>query len=143
MPRPATKQEATLRTTDPRINRRLLRVARAAGTETGERVRVDSTVTETHILEPADARLLYDGVRVLTRLLGRARDAFGADVVSSHDHRRAAKRRALEIPRRRGKARKAAAYRKVLGIVRRTRRYVEAALPAVAAAAGADPKWAA
>ena len=117
--------------------------SRAAGTETGERVRVDSTVTETHILEPADSRLLYDGMRVLTRLLGRARDAFGADVVSFHDHRRAAKRRALEIPRRRGKACKAAAYRKLLGIVRRTRRYVEAALPAVWAAAGADPKWAA
>ena len=32
-------------------------------------MRVDSTVTETHILAPADSRLLYDGVRVLTRLL--------------------------------------------------------------------------
>ena len=32
-------------------------------------MRIDSTVTETHILEPSDSRLLYDGVRVLTRLL--------------------------------------------------------------------------
>ena len=39
--------------------------------ETGARMRVDSTVTETHILAPADSRLLYDCVRVMTRLLGR------------------------------------------------------------------------
>ena len=104
-------------------------------------MRVDSTVTETHILEPADSRLLYDGVRVLTRLLGRARDAFGADVVAFHDHRRAARRRALEIPRRRGRERRAEVYRKLLGIVRRTRGYAAAALPAVAAADGADPAW--
>ena len=32
-----------------------------AGAETGNRVRVDSTVTETHILAVADSRLLYDG----------------------------------------------------------------------------------
>ena len=76
-----------------RINRRLLDAARAAGIETGERVRGDSTVTAAHILEPADSRLLYDGVRVPTRLLVRARDAFGADVVAFHDHRRAAKLR--------------------------------------------------
>ena len=76
-----------------RINRRLLDAARDAGIETGERVRVDSTVTAAHILEPADSRLLYDGVRVLTRLLVRARYAFGADVVAFHDHRRAAKLR--------------------------------------------------
>ena len=126
-----------------RISRRLLEAARDAGIETGERVRVDSTVTATHILEPADSQLLYDGVRVLTRLLARARDAFGADAVAFHDHRRAAKRRALEIPRRRGKARKATTYRRLLRIVARTRSYAAAALPAVEAAAGADPKWAA
>ena len=39
-----------------RINRVLLRAARAAGVETGERVRVDSTVTESHILAPTDSR---------------------------------------------------------------------------------------
>ncbi|MDE0350778.1 MAG: ISNCY family transposase [Gammaproteobacteria bacterium] len=124
-----------------RINRGLLETACAAGLETGARVRVDSTVTATHILAPADSRLLYDGVRVLTRLLGRARDAFGADAVAFHDHRRAAKRRALEIGRQRGKDRRAATYRKLLRIVARTRGYAAAALPKVAAAGGADPIW--
>ena len=55
-----------------RIGRGLLEAARTAGVETGATVRVDSTVTETHILEPSDSGLLYDGVRVLTRLLHRA-----------------------------------------------------------------------
>ena len=44
-------------TTWERINRRLPAVARDAGVETGERVHIDSTVTGTHILEPAGSRL--------------------------------------------------------------------------------------
>lgn len=119
-----------------RINRGLLEAARTAGLETGARVRVDSTVTETHILAPADSRLLCDGVRVLTRRLGRARDAFGADVAAFHDHCRSARRLMLEIPRRRGADRRAALYRKLPRIVARTRGYVAAALPKVAAAGG-------
>ena len=78
------------------VNRCLLRAARDSGVETGARMRVDSTVTETHILAPADSRLLYDGVRVLTRLLEEARRQLGADAIAFHDHRRAAKRRHLE-----------------------------------------------
>ena len=73
-----------------RVNRCLLRVVRDCGVETGARMRVDSTVTETHILAPADSRLLYDGVRVLTRLQGEARQQLGADAVPFHDHRRTA-----------------------------------------------------
>ena len=100
-------------TTWERINRHLLGVASAAGIETGNRLRIDSTVTHTHILEPADSRLLYDGIRVLSRLLGTARKRLGPQVVVFHDHRRAAKRRTLEIGSRRG-ARRSKTYRKLL-----------------------------
>ena len=55
------------------VDRGLLGAARAVRIESGERVRDDSTATRTHILEPAGSRLLYDGVRVLTRLLGVTR----------------------------------------------------------------------
>ena len=103
------------------VNRRLLDAARAEGIECGRRVRVDSTVTRTHILGPADSRLLYDGVRVLTRLLGVARKAFGFEAFAYHDHCRAAKRRALEIQTQRGKERRADTYRKLLKIADRTR----------------------
>ena len=116
------------------INRTLLEMARASGVETGDRVRIDSTVTETHILEPSDSRLLFDGVRVLTRLLGQARDELGAAAVDFHDHCRAAKRRALEAGSQRGAERRAKTYRKLLKLTGRTVAYVEAALPAAAAA---------
>ena len=92
------------------INRTLLEMARASGVETGDRVRIDSTVTETHILEPSDSRLLFDGVRVLTRQLGQARDELGAAAVDFHDHCRAAKRRALEAGSQRGAERRAKIY---------------------------------
>ena len=54
------------------INGVLLLDAKQQRIESGTQVRIDSTVTETHILEPSDSRLLYDGVRVLTRLLRQA-----------------------------------------------------------------------
>ena len=56
------------------INGVLLQDAKQRGIESGTQARIDSTVTETDILEPSDSRLLYDGVRVLTRLLREARE---------------------------------------------------------------------
>ena len=83
-------------------------------------------------LTPADSRLLYDVVRVLTRLLGEARERLGPEAVAFRDHGRAAKRRALEIRSSRGAERRAKLYRRLLDLVRRTRGYAEAARPAVA-----------
>ena len=56
------------------INGVLLQDAKQRGIESGTQVRIDSTVTETDILDPSDSRLLYDGVHVLTRLLSEARE---------------------------------------------------------------------
>jgi IS5 family transposase len=39
---------------------------------------VDTTVVETNIHWPTDATLLWDTVRVLTRLIGRLRDLIAA-----------------------------------------------------------------
>ena len=115
-----------------RVNRCLLRTARDSGVETGARLRVDSTVTETHILPPVDSRLLYDGIRVLARLLGQARQHLDGEAIVFHDHRRAAKRRHLEVRTQRGRERRAHTYRRLLRLARRTLGYVDGALPAVA-----------
>ena len=120
-----------------RINRALLGTARKDEIETGGKVRVDSTVTETHILEPSDSQLLYDAVRVLSRLLARGREKLGPDVFRFHDHRRAAKRRKWKIPKARMK-RKVKLYRELLAVVRRTLRYADEAL---AATEGRDEEW--
>ena len=120
-----------------RINRALLGTARDDGIETGTRVRIDSTVTETHILEPSDSQLLYDGVRVLSRLLARGRERLGSEAFQFHDHRRAARRRKWKVPKARTK-RKVKLYRELLAITRRTLRYAEEAL---AATEGRDEEW--
>lgn len=114
-----------------RVNRGLLDAALAAGVETGESVRVDSTVTETHILAPADSRLLYDGVRVLAGLLAGARQRLGRAAVPCRDRRRAAKRRCLAIRTKRGKAARAKLYRQLLRIAADTLGDLDAARPAV------------
>ena len=88
--RPATWEE---------INRALMGAARRDGIEEGRRVRIDSTVTETDIIEPSDSQLLYDAVRVLSRLLVRGREKLGSDVFPFDDHRRLAKRRKWKIPK--------------------------------------------
>lgn len=41
----------------------------------GRKLRVDSTVVETNVHHPTDSRLLGDGVRVISRLLRRAKKA--------------------------------------------------------------------
>lgn len=77
-----------------KINQMVVRQARDLGVETGAKVRTDCLVVESNIHHPTDSSLLWDCVRVLARIMKRARKAFGIDFVS---HRLRAKRRALEI----------------------------------------------
>ncbi len=114
-----------------RVNRCLLEAAQASGEETGAWVRVDSTVTETHIPAPSDSRLLYDGVRVLTGLLLAARKELGKEAVRCRDRRRAAKRRCLAARTKRGGEARAKLYRQLLRIAADTLGDLEAARPAV------------
>lgn len=79
------------------INRMLVCVAQQAGVETGQRVRTDCTVVESNIHDPSDSELLWDCVRVLTRLVGQARDLLGPAQVELGNRTRRAKRRRKEI----------------------------------------------
>jgi IS5 family transposase len=55
-----------------RINRKLLEIALLKKLENGKKIRIDSTVTESDIHKPSDNSLLYDGVRIICRLLETA-----------------------------------------------------------------------
>jgi IS5 family transposase len=104
------------------IRRVLIGWAAEQGLEKGRKVRVDATAVETDIHYPIDSELLYDGIRVLTRLLKVA-----AVPPAFTDHRRRAKKRLLEIRNRRGQRRQEA-YRDLLKVTHRVCGYVREAL---------------
>lgn len=109
-----------------KINRLVVEGAKQEGIETGEKVRVDSTTVESHIHRPTDSGLLYDGVRVLVRLLGRVKKVSGGALW--RDHTRRAKRRMIGIHRTRKEAVRVKAYRDLLKVVRKTLGYARTAL---------------
>lgn len=78
------------------INRLLVGVASKKKIEDGARVRVDTTVVKSNIHTPLDSNLLCDGVRVMTRVMGKTREMLGSEVDFPNRTRRA-RRRALGI----------------------------------------------
>jgi transposase, IS5 family len=84
------------------INGQLVQYAAEEKIEKGREVRIDCTVVESNIHEPTDSSLLWDSVRVLTRLLHRAKEDHGLRVLFQ-DHSRRAKRRLLGIMNSRSK----------------------------------------
>jgi transposase, IS5 family len=78
------------------INAHVVQYADDEKIEKGRQVRIDCTVVESNIHEPTDSSLLWDSVRVLTRLLYRAKEDFGLRVLFQ-DHTTRAKRRLLGI----------------------------------------------
>ncbi len=106
------------------INHGLLGVAKAARVEAGRRVRVDATVVGTNIHVPTDSSLLYDVVRVLSRLMKRGQKLFG---VQGEWHTRRAKRRALEVLNSKDLLTRRKAYQDLLMTTRRTMRAAQAA----------------
>lgn len=76
------------------INKMTVLKAKQSGIEEGTKARTDCTVVETNIHHPNDSSLLGDCVRVLTRLMRKAKEKFGLKFTN---HRLRAKRRVLGI----------------------------------------------
>jgi IS5 family transposase len=81
-------QPATLH----RLLDRVTALARSLQVTRGRKLRLDSTVVETDIHYPADSTLLVDGVRVLSRLLRRAKDVVGSLAAAASEGGTAARR---------------------------------------------------
>lgn len=81
------------------INDLVLEAAIELGVEDGKRLRVDTTVTETDIHHPTDNTLLWDVVRVLTRLIGRLRTLLPKPIDNFPNRTRSARRRMQAIQR--------------------------------------------
>jgi len=96
-------QAATLR----RINEAIVAAAVRVGLEDVDKLRLDTTVVETDIRYPRDSGLLWDTVRVLSRLVEHIGDLAPAACATFPRRTRRAKRRMQEIGRMRERAQRA------------------------------------
>jgi len=102
------------------INRALMKTAAATRIEPAQRIRIDSTVTDSPIHAPSDSHLLWDGVRVMVRLLKAASALPGAPRLTFVNHSRVAKKRAKALWYTRGASKRAPLYRDLIAVTRAT-----------------------
>jgi IS5 family transposase len=95
-------------------NKEILGLAKEDKIEKGREVRIDCTCVDTDIHPPSDSSLLWDGVRVITRLIESCRDNYGIRVPDFHNHTRVAKRRMMTIINAKTKVARKTAYRDLL-----------------------------
>lgn len=114
-----------------RINERIVGRSVEDAVTRGNKLRTDTTVTESNIHHPTDSTLLADGIRVLTRTLGRIASQCKPGTLKVVDHALATKRRVLEIyraakvVRESGREKLEEGYRKLLGVARSVARQAE------------------
>jgi IS5 family transposase len=106
------------------INQAIVLYAGACKVERGDWMRTDTTVVESNIHPPLDSNLLWDGVRVLTRIMLRAHDQYGT---TRTNYTRRAKRRSIAILNAGRMDRRVPLYKDLLKITRKTVRAAEAA----------------
>jgi len=82
-------------------------------------------VVESNIHAPSDSTLLWDAVRVLTRLLVKAKELFPRSGIVFQNHRRRAKRRMLGIQYAKNKKQRKQHYRDLLKVTGDTVGYVQ------------------
>ncbi len=124
------------------VNRALLISAKQAKLESGATLRIDSTVSAALMHEPSDSALLWDAVRVMTRLLRQAGELPGGPAIRWRDRRRMAKKRARAIDYSRGKDTKRQLYRELIAATRATQAALQQAGERLANAAGmAAERW--
>jgi transposase, IS5 family len=123
-----------------RVNQLVIGRARRAGVENGNSIRVDSTVIDSNIHNPLDSNLLYDVVRVLTRILKKARR--WSDQLSFSNHVKRAKRRMLEVANARSMAHRVPLYRELMKLTECTLQYAADAAP-ILKKCSAPAAWAA
>jgi len=110
------------------INKEILGFAQEHEIEKGREVRIDCTVVESNIHEPSDSMLLWDAVRVLTRLLYCAKAALGLGQLHFQDHTRRAKKRMVAIQYAKNNEARKAQYRDLLKVSRKSISYARSAI---------------
>ena len=107
------------------LNESVVQAAVTLGLEEGKKLRVDTTVVETDIHYPTDSTLLWDTVRILTRLVGRLDEALPQGVEGFTNRVRSARRRMQEIERLTPKERHEQQVPKYRQLIRTTEQVVQ------------------
>jgi IS5 family transposase len=114
------------------VNGLVVQAAVDLGLEDGAKLRVDTTVVQTDIHHPTDNTLLWDVVRVVTRLVGHLARALELRRIKGfRDRTRSARRRMLAIQRmttRQRHERQTATYRELIAIAEEVVKNARAAL---------------
>jgi len=110
------------------INKDVLGYADDNKIEKGRQVRIDCTVVESNIHKPFDSNLLWDAVRVLTRLLRRAKEDYGLRQLHFTDHQRVAKRRMVAIQYAANNKVRKPLYKDLIKVSRKCAGYAQAAI---------------
>lgn len=110
------------------INRIVIANAEDQGIEKGRESRMDCTVVASNIHAPTDSSLLYDGVRVISRLLQKAREGLKGVNTPFTDHTRRAKRRMLEVQNAKNQKVRKRAYLDLLKVTKKAISYGETLL---------------
>lgn len=120
------------------INDAVVQAAVAAALEDGTKLRVDTTVVETNIHYPTDATLLWDCVRVLTRLVQRLQALVPGVTPHFPNRTRWARRRMQALQRLTPTQREAQQVPQYRTLITGTAQVIQAARAVLAAAAGAE-----
>jgi IS5 family transposase len=106
------------------LNDLVVRGAIDLGVEDGKKLRVDTTVSETTIHHPTDSTLLWDDVRVITRLVGQLGQLLPKGITGFTNRTRSARRRMQEIERMTAKQRHDRQQAKYRELIRTTEQVV-------------------
>lgn len=117
------------------INHDLIGYGKDQNIEKGRQVRIDCTVVESNIHPPSDSTLLWDCVRVLTRLLHKAKDDCGLWKLHFHDHTRRAHKCMLAIQYAKNKKQRKRKYKDLLKVTHKSIGYSHSAIELIHASA--------
>jgi IS5 family transposase len=121
------------------INRILVAYAKEKKIEKGREVRIDSTVVSSNIHTPSDSRLLWDAVRVLTRVLSQAKEQVQGFDIPFTDHTKRAKRRMIAVMNAREKKTRRKHYLDLLSVTTKSLGYAQRAGRFLKGYLSADP----
>lgn len=105
------------------INHTIVRFGMKQGIDSPEKIRIDTTNTQTDIHHPTDASLLFDGVRVIARSCQKIRQRWSQLVFTFHNRTRASKKLAFLLSNTKCPKKQKKFYAKLVALAEETLEY--------------------